>query len=84
MTVTIELNANDFSKRCWSGAADTCKYLTLNEIQTILDILEDGYSNLPSLTEINDFFWFETETLASWLGYDSFEDIIDRDINKRR
>lgn len=76
MTVTIELNASDFYNKCWSGAKDTCKYLTLDEIQTILDILEDGYSNLASLTEINDFFWFETETLASWLGYDSFEDLI--------
>lgn len=76
MTVTIELNASDFYNKCWAGAKDTCKYLTLDEIQTILDILEDGYSNPISLTEVNDFFWFETETLASWLGYDSFEDLI--------
>ena len=84
MTVTIELNANDFSRRCWSGAADTCKYLTLDEIQYILQILDDSTKKLMSITEVNDFFWFETDIIAEWLGYKSFEDIIDRDINERR
>lgn len=24
-------------------------------------------------TDINDFFWFDTETIAAWLGYKDFE-----------
>lgn len=63
----------------WSGASDTVNYLTHDEINTIESILEDSHEDGMSEIEINDFFWFETETIAYWLGYDSFDDIINRD-----
>jgi DNA-dependent RNA polymerase auxiliary subunit epsilon len=63
----------------WSGARDTVKYLTDDEIRTIGQYLEDIYPDGCTETDINDFFWFEDDTIAEWLGYDSFEDIMNRD-----
>jgi hypothetical protein len=63
----------------WSGAADTVKYLTTDEINTIESILEDTNPEGLSETEINDFFWFENDTIAEWLGYSDFEEIMNRE-----
>lgn len=73
----------------WSGARDTVKYLTddeveqifemLDEVEQIFEMLEEIYPEGIDETTVNDFFWFEDETIAEWLGYDSFEDIMNRD-----
>lgn len=63
----------------WSGAKDTVKYLTNDEINTIENILEDVYPDGMTETEINDFFWFEDDTIAEWLGYSDFEEIMNRE-----
>ena len=63
----------------WSGAKDTAKHLTEDEMNTIECILEEQYPDGMGETELNDFFWFEDETLAEWLGFDSFEEIMFRD-----
>mgnify|MGYP007038237277 CR=1 FL=1 len=80
MTVTMEITAREFVNMCWSGAADTCEDLTFEEIQTVLDILEDSMCDGEmSLTEVNDFFWFERDTIAEWLGYDDYDELMSRD-----
>ena len=63
----------------WSGAKDTVKYLTCNEIETIFEILEDCYPEGMDETEVNDFFWFDCDTIAEWLGYNDFDEIINRE-----
>lgn len=63
----------------WSGAVDTVKYLTLEELDIIENILEDSYPEGMNETEINDFFWFEDDTIAEWLGYNDFEEIMNRE-----
>ena len=63
----------------WSGAKDTVKYLTHEELDTIESILEGTYPEGMSDTEINDLFWFEDDTIAEWLGYNDFEEIMHRD-----
>lgn len=63
----------------WSGAEDTVKYLTEDEINTIESILEDSNPDGMSETEINDFFWFESDTIAEWLGYADFDELMDRE-----
>ena len=62
----------------WSGAKDTVKYLTYNELNTIESILEDNETEM-SETDINDFFWFEDDTIAEWLGYENFEELTKRE-----
>ena len=43
-------------------------------------MLEDIFSEGMSLTELNDFFWFERDTIAEWLGVKVYEDLMNRDL----
>ena len=63
----------------WSGAKDTVKYLTDEELDQIEEILEELYPGGIDETEINDFFWFEDDLIAEWLGYEDFEAIMNRE-----
>lgn len=74
MKIYTEKSLRDFE--FWSGAKDTAKYLTSRELDQIESILEECYPEGMDETAINDFFWFEEDTIAEWLGYDSFEDIM--------
>lgn len=74
MKIYTEKSLRDFD--FWSGARDTVKYLTPGELDKIESILEECYPEGMDETAINDFFWFEEDTIAEWLGYDSFEDIV--------
>lgn len=62
----------------WSGACDRVKYLTSEELDTIEEILEEIYPEGMDETTINDIFWFEEDTIAEWLGYNDFEEIVNR------
>ena len=77
MKIYSEKSLKDFD--FWSGARDTVKYLTEDEVNQIETILEDCFPDGMSDTEINDFFWFEDDTIAEWLGYQSFDDIMNRE-----
>jgi hypothetical protein len=77
MKIYSEKSLNDFD--FWSGAKDTVKYLTSDEIDQIESMLEESNPDGMSETEINDFFWFEDDTIAEWLGYSCFDDIMNRD-----
>lgn len=75
MKVYKETNGSDFD--FWSGARDTVKYLTEEQIEEVFNILEEIYPEGMTETEVNDFFWFEDDTIAEWLGYSSFDEIMD-------
>jgi hypothetical protein len=74
MRITKEESLSNFE--FWSGANDTVKYLTNKELYTIEAMLEELNPEGMSETEINDFFWFEDDTIAEWLGYSDFEEMI--------
>ena len=57
----------------WSGAKSTAETLTTKEINTVLSMLEDCYPDGIGETELNDFFWFETDTIAEWLDWPDYE-----------
>lgn len=63
----------------WSGARDRVKYLTDRELEQIEYILEEIYPDGVDETTINDIFWFEEDTIAEWLGYNNFDEIMQRD-----
>ena len=63
----------------WSGAKDTVKYLTLDELDTLEEMLEDIFPDGMDETTVNDFFWFDDDTIAEWLGYNDFEEIMNRE-----
>lgn len=77
MKIYTETNLNNFE--FWSGAVDRVKYLTDNELEQIENIFEELYPDGVDETTINDFFWFEEDTIAEWLGYNDFEEIVNRD-----
>lgn len=79
MKVYEDIDAQEFRDRAWSGAADTLEDLTDDQIETIFQYLEEteGEEGM-SLTSLNDFFWFERDTIAEWLGYSSYEQLMER------
>ena len=77
MKIYEEKSLRDFE--FWSGAKDTVKYLTLEELDQIEAILEEIYPDGMEDTTVNDIFWFEDDTIAEWLGYNDFEEIMNRD-----
>lgn len=75
ITVTIELTPEEFQRQAWSGAIDTLDSLTANEIEQILNDLADAHGETLSLADVNDFFWFERDTIAEWLGYTDWDEL---------
>ena len=70
----------------WSGAEDRAAVLTDDQFEVVEQNMEEcepegGWSD----TAINDFFWFEFDTIAQWLGYRDEEylreDVSDDDIS---
>ena len=70
----------------WSGAEDRAAMLTDDQFEVVEQNMEEcepegGWSD----TAINDFFWFEFDTIAQWLGYKDEEylreDVSDDDIS---
>lgn len=76
MKVCKEVPLNEFD--FWAGAKDRVKYLTDDELEQIEEILEEIYPEGLSETDINDLFWFEEDLIAEWLGYENFEEIMER------
>lgn len=69
----------DIRTDCWAGGADTIEELTDDEIDTLEAMLEEMFAGeTPTATDINDVIWFERDTIAKWLGYEDFEEIINR------
>ena len=67
------LDARGLRDFVWSGARDRVNDLTDDQIDTILNILSDEYPDGIDGTQLNDFFWFEDDTYAEWLGYKDAE-----------
>lgn len=76
MIIKTETTLKNFD--FWSGAKDTVKYLTESELETIESYLEELYPEGMTDTEINDFMWFEDDTIAELLGYNDFDEIMNR------
>ena len=80
MTMTIEKKLRDF--RFWGGAASNAAKLTPDELDALEEQLEetlDWDRNEPySVTEVNDFLWFDFENVCEWLGLD-YEEVMARE-----
>ena len=72
MKVYSEINLRDFE--FWSGAKSNAETLTSEQLDIIESILEDAYPDGISETQINDFFWFEFDTIREWLGIEDEEE----------
>lgn len=77
MKIYREIPLSEFE--FWSGGKDTVEELTEEELEQIEQILEEIYPEGMDETEVNDFFWFERELIAEWLGFKNFDEIMERD-----
>lgn len=73
MRIYEDISLRNF--KFWSGAVDTAKVLTDEQLDRVETELEMAYPDGVSDTFINDLFWFESETVYKWAGYDPIGDM---------
>lgn len=78
MIIKRETNLENFE--FWSGARYLAEKLTIEEFRTIEELLEELYPDGMEEMEINDFFWFEGDTIAQALGYEDEDDLIENKV----
>lgn len=79
MYVKQDVNFYDLQENCWSGALDTFKTIEEhNKEDELMAHLEDVFGvyfgNVPEMTEVNDYLWFEDEAIFEALGISETED----------
>lgn len=60
----------------WSGARDTVEDLTYDDFDILEPIIEEMFMGEVEDVDLNDFFWFERDTIAEWLGYEDYEELM--------
>lgn len=69
----------DILNDCWSGARDTIEALTNEQVKILEDRIELLFADddeIPSATDVNDFIWFETDTIAQWFGLKDWDELL--------
>lgn len=79
MYIKSDMGFNDLMNNCWSGAIDTLKTIEENgkeeELMGYLeDVFESCFDSVPTMTEVNDYLWFEDETIFEALGISESEE----------
>lgn len=80
MKYFVEESLSNFN--FWSGAKDRASLLTTEQFDTVEQMMEEiepaeGWTD----TAINDFFWFDFDTIAQWLGY-ADEEHLEKDVTQ--
>jgi len=69
----------DILNDCWGGAEDTIEALTNKQLNVLEDHIESLFADddeIPSAKDVNDFIWFETDTIAQWFGLKDWEELL--------
>lgn len=76
MEIKEAFGFSDLENRCWSGAIDTLNTVCNNDKEDeLMDLLEMTFEyDVPTLTEVNDFLWFEDEYIFEQLGISTDEE----------
>lgn len=74
MKYIVEKSLSDFE--FWSGAKETAKQLTDEQLDQMETILEECYPDGITDTQINNIFWFEEDWIAEQLGFRSWKHLI--------
>lgn len=79
MYIKQDMDFNDLMKNCWSGALDTLKTIEEHgkedELMVHLeDIFESYFDNVPTMTEVNDYLWFDWENIFEALEISEAEE----------
>ena len=73
MKVYYELDLKNFE--AWGEAKETLRVLTYDQINQLEAMMEDAFDDEMSETTLNDFLWFDTDTIAEWLGFEDWEEL---------
>ncbi len=76
VTTEVDMDCDGIRDMVWSGAKDTLADLDDDQLNTIIQILADEYPDGIDETELNDFLWFERDTIADWLGFDNYDALV--------
>ena len=60
----------------WSGGRDTVNDLTWEDFDILEPLIEEMFGGEVEDVELNDFFWFERDTIAEWLGYEDYDELM--------
>lgn len=76
MLIAIEQKLANFE--AWQGGKATLEQIKKygeDALQKIEDYLEEiFYDHIPEQVEINDFLWFEDDTIAELLGFKNIDE----------
>lgn len=86
MYIKQDMDFNDLMNNCWSGAIDTLKTIEEHDKEDELmahleEIFETNFDNVPTMTEVNDYLWFEWEAIFGCLGISESEDEEEEDVS---
>lgn len=76
LTIKKEIDFNDLKNMVWSGAVDTIQRIEDEQKQDSLMALlnEVFFERQPDITDVNDYLWFESDSIYEYLGISSDED----------
>ena len=79
MYIKQDMDFNDLMNNCWSGAIDTLKTVEEHDKEDELmahleEIFESYFDNVPTMTEVNDYLWFEWEAIFECLEISEMEE----------
>lgn len=79
MYIKQDMDFNDLMNNCWSGAIDTLKTIEEHDKENELmlhleEIFESYFDNVPTMTEVNDYLWFENGAIFEALGISETEE----------
>ena len=63
----------------WSGGKDTLEVLKaygMDMVEGTQELIEMCFEETPTETEINDFLWFERQTIAEYNGFENFDEML--------
>lgn len=74
MQYKVEQSLKEFTP--WSGGSQTWSVLyDKDDLEATEMLIEEMFGEeIPTVTEINDFLWFERDFIAQNLGYKDWED----------
>lgn len=70
---TNDMDTYDIRNMVWGGARDRVECLSDDDLNIIINTLSQEYPYGIDETELNDFFWFDDDIYAEWLGFDTAE-----------
>ena len=76
MYIKQDMDFNDLMNNCWSGAIDTLKTVEEHdkENELMAHLEEQWLDEVPTMTEVDDYLWFEDEFIFQCLEISETEE----------